>query len=75
MRICATVKPNSKKGPLVEIQPDGSLNIYIREIAAYGKANAGVIKLLAKHYNVPKTNIIILKGSTSRHKIINIMGI
>lgn len=69
------VKPNSKKGPLVEIQPDGSLNIYIREIAADGKANAGVIKLLAKHYNVPKTNIIILKGSTSRHKIINIMGI
>lgn len=75
MKIYATVKPNSKKGPLVETQPDSSLVIYIREIAAEGKANASVIKLLAKHYNVPKTNITIFKGNTSRHKIINIIGI
>lgn len=63
------VKPNSTKGPLIEALPDKSLVIYIREIATKGQANDAVLKLLAKHYSIPKNNIKIIHGHTSRHKI------
>ena len=33
-----TVKPGSRKGPLVETAADGSLTIYVRERAIEGRA-------------------------------------
>jgi uncharacterized protein (TIGR00251 family) len=72
LRINLIIKPNSTKGPLVERQADGSLVVYIREIAADGKANEALVKLLAKHFGVPKTHITIIRGYTSRHKLIDI---
>ncbi len=72
MKISLTVKPNSTKGPLVELQDDGSLIVYIRAIAADNQANEALIKLLAKHYGVPKTRVTIVRGQTSRHKIVSI---
>ena len=72
MKLSITIKPNSTKGPLVEVTGDGSLIVYIREIAADGKANEALIKLLVKHFDVPKTHITILRGHTSRNKIIEI---
>lgn len=73
MKIDVTVKPNSTKGPLVEPQSDGSLVVYIREIAADGQANEALIKLLAKHYDVPKTRIEIIRGHSSKHKLIALL--
>jgi len=72
MKISVVIKPNSTKGPLVEAQMDGSLIVYIREIAADGKANEALIKLLAKYYNVPKTSVTIIRGHTSRHKMVEL---
>jgi len=72
MKLNIQVKPNSTKGPLVELQPDGSLIVYIREIAADEQANTALIKVLAKHLNVPKSQIKIIRGQTSRHKIIEV---
>jgi uncharacterized protein (TIGR00251 family) len=72
MKINIQIKPNSKKGPLVESQPDGELIVYVREVAVDGKANEALIKILAKHYDVPKTRIKILRGSSSRRKLIEI---
>lgn len=72
MKIDILIKPNSTKGPLIEKQPDDSLVVYIREIAADGKANESLIKFLAKYYDIPKTKISIIRGHTSRHKLINI---
>ncbi|HZJ34780.1 MAG TPA: DUF167 domain-containing protein [Candidatus Angelobacter sp.] len=72
MKIVVTVKPNSTKGPLIEPQADGSLVVYIREIAADGKANEALMKLLAKHFKISKTHISIVQGHTSKHKIIEL---
>lgn len=63
------VKANSKKGPLIDVLIDGSLVVYIREVAIDGQANKALIKLLSKHYNTPQSNIEIVRGHTSRHKI------
>ena len=72
MRINITVKPNSTKGPLVEIQNDGSLIVYIREIASDGQANKSLIKILSNHFDVPKTSVKIIRGLASRKKVIEI---
>ena len=72
MRAHLTVKPNSTKGPLIVQQTDGSLVVFIREIATDGQANEALVKLLAKYYNVPKTRVVIIRGHTSQHKVIEI---
>ena len=72
MQLAVSIKPNSTKGPLVELLPDGSLLVYVREVAIDGKANNALIKILAKHLDVPKSCVSIIRGQTSRHKIIEV---
>ena len=72
MKFNITIKPNSTKGPLIVPQPDGSLTIYIREIASDGQANEAAIRLISKHFKIPKSRIKIIRGQTSKHKLIEI---
>lgn len=72
MRLTVLIKPNSAKGPLVELQQDGSLVVYVREVPEKGRANDALIKLLADHLDLPKSCVSIASGHTSRHKIIEI---
>lgn len=72
MKINVTTKPSSRKGPLIEIQPDGSFLAYIREIPAENQANEALIKLIANHFQASKTKVRITRGHKSRHKIIEI---
>ena len=48
--VVVTVKPNSRKGPLVEVGDDGALTVYVREPATEGKTTKTVGALLAKHF-------------------------
>lgn len=70
MKVNILIKPNSTKGPLVELQPDGSLVVFVEEVPEKGKANDALIKVMADHLDLPKSCIKIVKGNTSRHKII-----
>jgi uncharacterized protein len=62
------VKPGSRKGPLVETGVDGALTIYVREPAVDGKATAAVIRVLAEHFDVPRSRVELVSGATSRVK-------
>jgi len=64
----ATITPNSRKGPLVEILDDGTMRLYVRAPAVEGKANKAAIELLAAHYGVPKSAVRLTAGATSRFK-------
>ncbi|MFN8073494.1 MAG: DUF167 domain-containing protein [Mycobacterium sp.] len=66
--VVVTVKPGSKKGPLVEVADDGSLTVYVRERAIEGKATEAVARVLAEHLGVPKSRISLVSGATSRIK-------
>lgn len=66
--IVVRVKPGSRKGPLVETGPDGTLTIYVRERAVDGKANEAVIRVLAEHLDVPRSRVVLAAGATSRLK-------
>ncbi|MBF6172560.1 DUF167 domain-containing protein [Nocardia blacklockiae] len=64
----AVIKPNSRKGPLVETLADGTLQLYVRAPAVEGKANKAAVELLASHYGVPKSAVRLTAGATSRFK-------
>jgi len=66
--LVVTVKPGSKKGPLVDVAGDGSLTIYVRERAVDGKATEAVARLLAAHLSVPRSRVELVSGATSRLK-------
>lgn len=71
MRITVTVKPGSKKGPLVEEQ-DEQFTVYVQERAVDGKANDAVIKVLAEHLKLKPKNLTLEAGFTSKIKRIRI---
>ena len=66
--VVVRVKPGSRKGPLVEVGPDGELTIYVRERAVDGRANDAVARLLAAHLEVPRSRVELVSGTTSRLK-------
>lgn len=72
MKYTVLVKPGSAKES-VEKQPDGSLIIRTRKKAHDGEANVAVIESLSEYFHTAKTNIMILKGQTSRHKVVEII--
>lgn len=66
-----TVKPGSSQEKIIETAPD-SLTVYLRAKPHDGEANVALIKLLSKHFDVPKTSIKIVRGAHSRIKYIEI---
>ena len=65
------VKPGSSQEKIVEIAP-GELVVYLRAKPHDGEANVALVKALAKHFHVGKTNITIEKGQKSRQKVVSI---
>jgi len=54
-----------------KIVADGdTLRVYTNAAPTDGAANAAVIKMLAKHYDVPKSRISIVRGETSHDKVL-----
>ena len=62
-------KPGSSQEKIVE-SAAGELTVYLHASAHDGEANAALIKLLSKHFRVPKTSIAITRGAHSRHKVV-----
>ncbi len=71
MRIKVKVKPGSKREEVKELSPD-YLEVRVSAPPEKGKANERVIELLAKHYGVRKSAVRIIRGETSREKLIEI---
>ena len=75
MQVTVRVKPGSRKGPLIEQEStaDGEvLTVFVQQRAVDGQANEAVIELLAKHFGVPKSRIEIVRGHTSRVKVVRV---
>lgn len=68
MRINVRVIPRAKINR-VEIQSDGVVRVHTTTAPTDGKATADVIKMLAEHYDIPKTSIKLIRGATSRDKV------
>ena len=69
MQVNIRVMPRAKLNK-IDPQPDGTIRVHTTAAPADGDANAAVIKLLARHFDVPKSSIRIIRGTTSRDKVI-----
>ncbi|NEQ71969.1 MAG: DUF167 domain-containing protein [Okeania sp. SIO2C9] len=65
------IKPSSKQQS-IETEADGSFKICLKSPPVDGKANQELIKLLAKKFNVKKSEITIKSGLSSKNKLIEI---
>ncbi len=73
LRVKVTPKAKSERIKK-EIAADGSVlyKIYVTAAPEDGKANAAVIKLLAKALGIAKSSLTITRGLTSREKTIQV---
>jgi uncharacterized protein len=72
MLITVRVIPRSSKNGLEWDQ--GALKARITASPVEGAANEAVIALLARRLGLPKRSISIVRGATSRQKIVEIVG-
>ncbi|MDP8259215.1 MAG: DUF167 domain-containing protein [Candidatus Aadella gelida] len=70
MKLEIKVFPKSKTEKVV--RSEEIVKVYINAAPDKGKANKAVIDLLAKEYGVKKRDVTIIKGTTSRNKVIAI---
>jgi uncharacterized protein (TIGR00251 family) len=63
--------PNSRAND-VRVIADNILKVKIAAPPIDGKANKELIKVLAKHFKIHKSEVIILKGDTTDKKVIAI---
>lgn len=62
--------PNSSKNDI--ILEDEFIKVKVTAQPVENKANKALIEFLSKRFKVPKTNIKILKGDTSKEKTLKI---
>lgn len=65
------VRPNSRK-PRIELAGDGSLVVHVRAAPTEGRANEELEARLARHYGVPRSQVLIKTGHGSRTKLVQI---
>jgi uncharacterized protein (TIGR00251 family) len=68
------IQPRSSRNQLYGIH-DNALKIALTAPPVDGKANAELIKFLAKKMGVPKSSVEIVAGETSRKKILRVNGV
>ena len=53
---------------------EGEFTVSVRAAAREGKANQALIGALAAYFSVPKSCVKILRGETSRTKLVEILS-
>lgn len=72
MKIEVISHPNSRQEKIIELIP-GKFEVWVRQPAIENKANKEIINLLSGYLNVNKSNIKLIKGKASKHKIFEII--
>jgi len=70
-RINIRVTPRAKQNKVVGMKND-MLRVHVTAVPEHGKANDALIKLLSKEWKIPKSQITIIRGETTREKVLEI---
>ena len=73
-KLLVQVQPNSKCDEIVSFE-NGALRVKICAPPIKGKANKALIELLSGFMEIRKSNIIIVKGETSKRKTVMVEGL
>lgn len=71
MNIIVKVITNAKQTEVIE-EKNNHLKIKLRATPIKGKANAELIKLLSKKFQVSNSQVEIIKGLNSKNKLVKI---
>lgn len=74
VRLRLRVKPGARRDRLLGPH-GGALKIEVSAPPERGRANAAVVKLLARHFGVPKRAVTITAGVTSQGKTVELEGV
>ncbi len=78
LRVSVRLTPKASRewieGLAAEADGGVALKVSVTAVPEDGKANAALIKLLAKAWRVPKSSLDIVQGATDRRKVILITG-
>ncbi|OHB18460.1 MAG: hypothetical protein A2666_05245 [Parcubacteria group bacterium RIFCSPHIGHO2_01_FULL_47_10b] len=69
MKFYVTVRSGSKVAK-IEQQSEGVYQVWVREPAKQGRANAAVVAALAQHLGISKSAVSIVHGARSKVKIV-----
>lgn len=73
MKISVKVITGANKRRIVQMNVN-EIKVYVKAQPVKGKANEEVIDLIAKHFNVRRGDVEIIRGERSRNKVIHISG-
>ncbi len=73
MKISVKVKPGSKKENVERID-DTNFIAHVKAPPVEGKANEALVRLLSDYFGVPKSKILIIKGTAGKYKLVEIGG-
>ncbi|SER74067.1 hypothetical protein SAMN04490244_102365 [Tranquillimonas rosea] len=68
LRLRAT--PGASRDAIVE--EAGQLRVHVTAPPADGKANAAILKMLAKALGVPKSRLSLVRGASGRDKVVRV---
>ncbi len=74
MKIFVSVRPKARQEK-VEKLDETHYKVWVIEPPVDGKANKAVISALSEFFSIPKINIILLSGATSKEKVFNVGGL
>ncbi|MFN7926170.1 MAG: DUF167 domain-containing protein [Bryobacteraceae bacterium] len=74
MDIDVKVIPRASRSEVSGTMSDGSLKVKVAAVPEKGKANAEVCEVLARHFDVPVSQVEIVAGATSTRKRVRISG-
>jgi uncharacterized protein (TIGR00251 family) len=78
LRVSVRLTPKASRerveGLAAEADGGVALKVSVTAVPEDGKANAALVKLLAKAWRVPKSSLDIVQGATDRRKVILITG-
>ncbi|ARC37429.1 DUF167 domain-containing protein [Paracoccus yeei] len=70
-RIAVRVTPRASRNAVLCSQ-DGAIRVLVTTVPEDGKANAAVVKLLAKALGVARTRLVLERGAGARAKLFRI---
>jgi len=72
--VSVRLKPGAKQQK-IEITEHGTLRAWVHASPVEGKANAALIELLSDALDVPKSCMSIVRGQTSKNKVVSVIGL
>ena len=74
IRLQVRVRPRARVNR-VEVSDLGEVRVHVTEAPEGGKANRAVVAAIAKALGVPKSGVGVIRGRTTRDKLLEIDGV